>query len=128
MGFYTDRVLPLRVEDYQVGIAADRHRPFLRIKPEDPRRRGRDQLDKAVHAEAAFGYAAGINKAHPVLDAGAAIGDLGEVIFAKFFLLLEAERTVIGGDHLKMILFQSSPWFCLVPLLAQQCSEYVSWP
>src|SRR5260370_896564 len=41
MGFYTDRVLPLRVEDYQVGIAADRYGPFLRIEPEDPARRGR---------------------------------------------------------------------------------------
>src|SRR5260370_10591782 len=96
MGFYTDRVLPLRVEDYQVGIAADRYCPFLRIELEDPGRRGRVQLDEAFHAEAAFGYAAGINKAHAVLDAGTAIGDLGEVIFAKLFLLLEAERTVIG--------------------------------
>src|SRR5260370_42032460 len=96
MGFYTDRVLPLGVEDYQVGIAANRYRSFLRIEPEDLCRCGRNQLDKAVHAEAAFGYAAGINKAHAVLDARAAIGDLGEIIFAKLFLLLETERTVIG--------------------------------
>ena len=36
-----------------------------------------------------------------MLDARAAVGNLGEVVFAQFLLFLEAERAVIGGDDLQ---------------------------
>ena len=37
-----------------------------------------------------------IDERDAMLDAGRAIRDLGEVIFAQLFLFLHAERTVVG--------------------------------
>src|SRR5437016_7769411 len=60
-----------------------------------------------------------------MLNSGTAIRNLGEVIFAHLFLFLEAERAVISGDHLKMVLLEAVPELVLVPLLAQRRSEDV---
>src|SRR5437879_9954914 len=49
----------------------------------------------------------------------AAVGNFGEVVFAHFFLLLEAEWAVVGGDHLQMVLLESRPELFLVPFFAQ---------
>ena len=60
-----------------------------------------------------------------MLDAGAAVGNFGEVIFAEFFLFLEAERTVIGGDDLQSVVREALPEFFLMPFFAQRRSENV---
>jgi hypothetical protein len=41
-----------------------------------------------------------IHELHAVFDAGAAVGDLGEIVFAKNLLVFETEWAVVGGDHL----------------------------
>ena len=60
-----------------------------------------------------------------MLDAGPAVGNLSEVVFAKLLLLLEAEGTMIGGDDLQVIVLESIPELLLVPLLAQRRSENI---
>src|SRR5258708_34121280 len=97
MGLGADGVLAFGIEDHQVGVAADGYRAFLRIETENPRRRGGDQFDEAVDAEASFGHAPGVDQAHAVLDARAAVGNVAEVVFAPLLLSLETERPVNGG-------------------------------
>jgi hypothetical protein len=46
--------------------------------------------------------AAVVDEAHAVLDAGRAVGDLGEGVLAELLLVLEAERAVVGGDRLEV--------------------------
>src|SRR5690242_18660857 len=70
-------------------------------------------------------HAASIDEAQAVLDAGAAIGNLGEVILTKFFLLLEAEGAVVGGNNLQRIFRKTLPEFFLIPLFAERGSEDV---
>src|SRR5580692_1868889 len=60
-----------------------------------------------------------------MLDAGASVGDFGEVVAAQFFLFFETEWAVVGRDYLQVILLQSVPEFFLVPLLAQWGRENV---
>ena len=60
-----------------------------------------------------------------MFDAGAAVGNFGEVVLAEFFLFLEAERAVIGGDDLQRVLREALPEFFLVPLFAQRRGEDV---
>jgi len=60
-----------------------------------------------------------------VLDAGAAIGNFREVVFAQFFLFLEAEGAVIGGNYLQGILSKTLPEFFLVPFFAQRRRENI---
>src|SRR4029077_8885680 len=49
----------------------------------------------------------------------------GEVVPAQLFLLFETKWTVIGGDDLQVIAFESVPEFLLVPLFSQRWSENV---
>ena len=42
-----------------------------------------------------------------MLDAGAAVGNFGEVVAAHFFLFLEAERAVIGRDDLQVVVLRA---------------------
>ena len=60
-----------------------------------------------------------------MLDAGAAVGDFGEVVFAHFFLFLEAKRAVIGGDDLQRVVRKALPEFFLMPFFAERRSEDV---
>ena len=60
-----------------------------------------------------------------MLDAGAAVGDFGEVVAAQFFLFLEAEWAMVGGNYLQMIALQSVPQFFLMPFFAQRRRENV---
>ena len=80
MGFGADGVFAIGIEDHEIGVAADGDGAFARIEAEEFCRRGGDQFDEAVHAEAALGDAAGVDQAHAVLDAGAAVGNFGEVV------------------------------------------------
>src|SRR5262245_60775769 len=60
-----------------------------------------------------------------MLDAGTAVGNLGEIVFAHFFLLFKTERAVVGRDDLQMVLLESGPELFLVPLLAKRRRENV---
>jgi hypothetical protein len=55
----------------------------------------------------------------PVLDAGQAVRDLGEVAVAEALLLVR-ERAVVGRDRLQVVVDQRVPDVLLVPLLAQR--------
>ena len=60
-----------------------------------------------------------------MLDAGAAVGNFGEVVLAEFFLFLEAEGAVVGGDDLQRVFREALPEFFLMPFFAQRRSEDV---
>ena len=45
----------------------------------------------------------------PVLDAGTAVGNLGEVVFAQRLLILKAERAMIRGDDLQVVFAKALP-------------------
>src|SRR5260370_1968920 len=66
-----------------------------------------------------------VDEAQAVFDARSTVGNLGEVVFAQLLLFFEAERTMIGGNHLQRILGQSLPEFFLVPFFAQRRREDV---
>src|SRR3954468_23523936 len=73
----------LGVEDDDVGVAADRDRPFARVHAEELRRVGRDELYEPVHRDAALPDAEVVEHVQAVLDPRAAVGDLREVVSAK---------------------------------------------
>src|SRR5262249_14419421 len=85
----------------------------------DLRRRRRCQFDEAVQADSLPGNATVIDQAHAILDAGPAIGNLAEVVAAEFLLLLEAERTVVGRNDLKIVSAKALPELLLIGLIAQ---------
>src|SRR6202011_5296411 len=101
------------------------YRPFARGKAKQLRRSSRNQLHKAVGAEASAGHAARVDQAHAVFDAGTAVGNFGEIVAAQFLLFLETKRTMVGRDNLEMILLEAIPKFFLMPLFPQRRSEDV---
>src|SRR5689334_808788 len=125
MRLRADRHLFVRIEDDDVGVGSDGDRSLAREEPEDSRGRCRGDLDKTVHADAAARDTAVVDEAHAVLDARSAVRDLREIVDAELFLILEAERTVIGRDDLEIIHLQAAPEFVLVPLLAKRRSHDV---
>src|SRR5215475_11886974 len=70
-------------------------------------------------------HAASIDKAEAMFDAGAAIGNFGEVVDTELLLIFEAKRTVISRDDLQRVLCESLPEFFLVPLFTERRSENV---
>ena len=50
-----------------------------------------------------------IDQLEPVFDARAAVGDLGEIVLAEHLLVCETERTMVGGNHLQMIVLEAVP-------------------
>src|ERR1700687_724261 len=66
-----------------------------------------------------------IEKLQPIFDARSAVGYLCEIVLPQRLLIFEAERTVIGGDHLQMIVLQSLPQFRRMILLAQWRRKYI---
>ena len=125
MSFGADGVFAVRIEDNQVSVAAYRNRSFAWIQAEELCRSGGNQLDKPVHAETAVGDSAGINQAHAMLDAWAAVGNLREVILPEFFLFFETERAMISGDDLQVIALQSIPQLLLMPFFPQWRRENI---
>src|SRR5271165_756938 len=118
-------VLALGVENHQVGVAAYSDRSLARIKAEEFCWGRRNQLDEPVGAEAPAGNASGVNQAHAMLYARTSVGNFREVVAAHFFLFFEAERTMIGGDHLQVVALKAVPEPFLMPLLAQRRCENV---
>src|SRR5215470_18074268 len=66
-----------------------------------------------------------VEKLETIFDAGTAIGNFGEVVFAESLLVFEAERTVVGGDNLQVIVFEAVPQFREIFLFAKRRRENV---
>src|SRR5205807_2137393 len=120
MGLGADGMFTVGIEDHQVGVAANCNGAFTRVEAKDFRRSRRNKLHKTVHAEAPFADSAGIDQAHAMFNAWTSVGNFGEVVFSHLLLLFEAERAMIGGDHLQVVLLKAVPKFFLVPFLAQR--------
>jgi hypothetical protein len=69
-----------------------------------------------------------INQAHAALDAGTAIRDFAEIAAAELLLLLEAERAMIGRDHVEGVRTQAAPKLVVIPFFAQRRREDVLGP
>src|SRR5258708_39214389 len=91
-----DGVLAVRIKDHEIRVTADRDRALARIQAKEFCGSSGNQFHKTVHAESSPGNAAGIDKAHAVLDSGTAVRDLREIVAAQLFLLFETEGAVIG--------------------------------
>ncbi len=89
------------IEDHQVRVGADGDRAFARIQAEEFCGAVETSCDKAIRGKMLAVDAAGVDQAQAMLDARAAVGNFGEVVLAQFFLLLEAERAMVGGDDLQ---------------------------
>ena len=86
---------------------------------------GRGDFDETVEADFAGVDSVVIDQLQAVFDARAAVGDLGEVVFAEDLLVFEAEGAVVGGDHLQVIVLETIPEFRLVLFRAQGRGEDV---
>src|SRR5262245_22398167 len=84
------------IEDHNVGVGANCDGPFARKQAEQLCRRSRCELNEAVQTDSSTGYAPVVDQAHTMLDSRSAVWDLREVVASQLFLLLEAERAVIG--------------------------------
>ena len=74
-----------------------------------------------MHVDLARAHAAVPDEHQAGLDAGRAVGDLREVVLADLLLgrLVHAERAMVGGDDLQVVLRQALPERLLVPLLSK---------
>src|SRR5882724_632268 len=123
VGFSADDFFVIGIEDDQVGVGANGDGAFARIEAKEFSGRDCNQLDKTVRRKMFAVDPAGIHETQAVLDAGAAIGNLGEIVLAELFLLLEAEGAVVGGNNLQSVFGEALPELFLVPLFAERRSE-----
>ena len=82
--------------------------PLVRVHAEHAGRGGAAGLDPALEGDLAVDDAL-VEQLHPVLDAGHAVGDLGEVAATQLLLVLEAERAVVGADDGEVVGAQALP-------------------
>ena len=120
-----DRVFRSRIPHHDIGVAAGGQRALARIEAEQPGWRRRHQFDEAVHAHPPQIHAVVIQKLQPILDARATVGNLGEIVLAQRLLVLDAERAVIGRNHLQVIALQPVPQLRRMMFLAQRRRENV---
>src|SRR6266852_8532473 len=104
-----DGVLALGIEDDQVGVATHCNRTLAGIEAEEFGWSGGNQFDETIYAEASLRDPARVHQAHAMLDAGAAVGNLGEVADPHLLLFREAKRTMVRGDHLQVIVRKPLP-------------------
>ena len=109
-----DGVLGVGIPEDDVGVAAGGEHALLRIHAEDARGRGGDEFDEAIEGEVALAHAVMMEELQAVFDARAAVGNLGEVVFAERLLIFEAERAVVGGDDLQIVFAQAVPELGLI--------------
>src|SRR5262249_27107075 len=114
MGFGADCLFAAGIEDHNVRVGSHRNRAFLWKQSKDLGSCSRGQLDKAVQADSLLNDTTIVDQAHTVFDTRPAIRNFAEVIAAELLLFLEAERTVIGRDHLKVISAKPLPQLLLV--------------
>src|SRR5215831_16299287 len=90
----------IRIEQHNVGIRTNSDSSLAREQAEDFGSGRRRQFYKSIQPDPPTRYPAVVNETHPVLNSRSAVRDLSEVIAAQFFLFLEAERAMVGRDHL----------------------------
>jgi hypothetical protein len=98
VGLRRHRVPLFGVVDHDVRVRAGRDGALARVEAEHARGSRAGDLDPAAPGDVALQHGL-VHQVDPVLHAGQAIGDLGEVAAAELLLPDEAERAVVGGDH-----------------------------
>ncbi len=97
LGFGRDDA-PIRgIVNNEVGIAAHGNCPFLWKKPKDLGGSRTGGVNEAVKVQGAALHAIGVQQVDTVFNAGNAVGNLGERIFAQE-LLFRVERAMVGAD------------------------------
>src|SRR5450756_531781 len=99
------------VPDDEVGVAAGGDFALAGIHAEDARRGSGGEFHEAIERELALVDAVVIHELQAVFDAGAAVGNLGEIVLAERLLVGETEGAVVGRDHLKVIVLEPLPEF-----------------
>ena len=100
----------VRVEDDEVGVAADLDRALAREA--EPGRRGRrEQVDHALDRQAPAGHALAVDEREQRLDAGRAVADLVERDARRGLGLLDADAVgdVVGGDQVERPVGEPGP-------------------
>src|SRR5271157_3461357 len=120
-----DRVGRLRVPEDDIRVTARGDLPFARVHPEDPGGRGGGQLDETIQREPSQVHAVVVDELEPVFYSRTAVGDLGEIVLAQNLLVPKAERAVIRGDHLQVIVLQAVPELWLMLLWPERRGEHV---
>jgi hypothetical protein len=115
-----DGPAPVRVVDDEVRIRTHGDRALPRVQPEQPGRRGGDDLDPPLAADAPADDATIVEQVHPVLDARQAVGDLAKVAPSELLLAVEVERAVVRGDKLEVVLDETAPQVVPVVLWPQR--------
>src|ERR1017187_1620861 len=114
-----DRVGAVGIVDHDVGVRSRRDDALAGEQPEHLGRRGRGDVHPAPERDLAH-IDALEDEVQPVLDAGQAIGDLGEVANAHFLVLLEAEGAVVGRDEAEVVGAKTAPQLGLITLGPQR--------
>ena len=96
-----------RIEQHDVGIGADRQRPFARVKPHDFGGIGRGQPDEIGEAVAAFRDHMRVHQGHSRLDPGIAAGRVVDPIALQFHLQRAAH--LVSRDRLDRAVIGSRP-------------------
>ena len=112
--------LLLGIEDDDVGVGADGERALARVEAEELRRVRREQLDHPVQRDAALADAELVDHLQPVLEPGAAVRDLREVVLPERLLAVPAERAVVGRDRRQDVVAHRVPEHVLVRLVARR--------
>src|ERR1019366_4907273 len=120
-----DGIERVGVPDDEVGVAAGGDFALAGIHAEDARRGGGGEFHEAIERELTLVDAVVIHELQAVLDAGTAVGNLGEIVLAENLLVGETERAVVGRNHLKLILLEPFPEFWQVMLGTQGRGEDV---
>src|ERR1700733_13360402 len=118
MSLGADRVLALGIENYEVGVAADRDRSLTRIQTEELGRSRGNQFDESIHAETSLSDAAGVNQAHAMFNAWATVWNFGEIAASKFLLFFKAKGTMVCRDDLQVIPLEAVPELFLMPFFS----------
>lgn len=119
VGLGGDDLLGVRIVEDDVGVGARRDGALLGVEAEHPGRARAGDLDPAAAADVPVQDGL-VEEVHPVLHPGQAVGDLREVAAAELLLAAEAERAVVGGDHLEVVGPQAPPQGRLVLARAQR--------
>lgn len=119
LGFDADSATVVGIEDDQVGVAADGDGAFAREETEEFRGARAGAIDEAIEINAAAGDAMGIEKIDAVFDAGNAVGNVGEGVFAEEFLL-EIEGAVVGANGVDEAKAQAVPENILIVFFAKR--------
>src|SRR6185437_6335569 len=109
VGGGADGVFDVGVPENDISVAAGGYGSLLWVHAEDLRGGGRGNFGEAIQGEASGVHAVVVDQLHPVLDAGATVGDFGEVVLAERLLIGEAEGAVVGGDDLKVVVLEAVP-------------------